>query len=93
MQTCEEEPFEGMAEIMLMYVHPDFQRQGIGEKLIFHAIDKMRRKGYGCAVLDTAEKNENARRFYEKIGFKEQQTDVSRKFDDVTRVIYTMNLL
>lgn len=91
-QSCEEKPFEGYAEIMLMYVHPEYQRKGFGSRLLSHALEEMRQKGYSHAVLDTAEKNVNARRFYEKLGFTEQKTDVSRKFDDVTRVIYTIKL-
>lgn len=91
-QTCEEKPFEGYAEIMLMYVHPKFQHQGFGSKLLLHTLDEMRSKGYLHAVLDTAEKNVNARKFYEKLGFAERKIGVSRKFDDVTRIIYTIKL-
>lgn len=91
-QTCEDKPFEGYAEIMLMYVHPEFQHCGFGSRLLSHTLEEMRSKGYSHAVLDTAEKNVNARRFYEKLGFTEHKTDVSRKFDDVTRVIYTKKL-
>lgn len=91
-QSCGEKPFEGYAEIMLMYVHPKFQHQGFGSKLLTHTLNAMREKGYSSAVLDTAEKNANARRFYEKLGFIERKSDVSRKFDDVTRIIYTIKL-
>lgn len=91
-QTREDKPFEGYAEIMLMYVHPDFQHCGFGSRLLSHALEEMRQKGYSHAVLDTAEKNANARKFYEKLGFTEQKTDVSRNFDDVIRVIYTKKL-
>ncbi len=91
-QFCEEKTYEGYAEIMLMYVHPKFQHQGFGSRLLSHTLEEMRKKGYKNAVLDTAEKNENARRFYKKLGFTEQKSDVSRKFDDVTRVIYTIKL-
>lgn len=92
-QTCEQEPFIGYAEIMLMYISPRFQGQGLGSRLLTHALNEICKKGYIHAVLDTAEKNENARRFYEKLGFTEFKTDVSRKFDNVTRVIYTRQLL
>ncbi len=57
------------AEIILMYVHPKHQRQGYGERLLSYVLDELRRSGYLRAVLDTAEKNEGARRFYEKFGF------------------------
>lgn len=87
-QTCENKPFEGYAEIMLLYVHPKHQRRGFGSRLLFHVLKTMRSKGFSHAVLETAEKNVNARLFYEKLGFAE----VSRKFDDVARVIYTKEL-
>lgn len=90
-QTCAEKPFEGYAEIMLLYVLPEWQRKGLGKKLLSHTLRKMRGKGYKSAVLDTAEKNAAARRFYEKFGFTERKTAVSRKFDDVIRVIYTID--
>lgn len=90
-QTCTEKPFEGYAEILLLYVLPEWQRKGIGKKLLSHTLRKMRGKGYKSAVLDTAEKNLSARRFYEKFGFTERKTAVSRKFGDVASVIYTID--
>lgn len=88
-QTCEEKPFEGYAEIMLLYVLPEWQHKGMGKKLLSHTLREMRSKGYKSAVLDTAENNLNARKFYEKFGFTEHRTSGSRMFDNVTRVIYT----
>ncbi len=61
------------AEIILMYVHPNYQRKGLGWRLLSHVLNELRRGGYLCAVLDTAEKNEGARRFYEKFGFTLQK--------------------
>lgn len=90
-QTCEERPFEGYAEIMLLYVAPEWQRKGLGKKLLSHTLRKMRGKGYKSAVLDTAEKNDAARKFYEKFGFTERKTSVSRKIENVTRIIYTID--
>lgn len=84
--------FKGYVEIMLMYVRPKFQHQGFGSRLLLHTLGEMRSKGYSHVVLDTAEKNLYARRFYEKLGFTKLKTDVSRKFGDVTRIIYTINL-
>lgn len=63
----------GCAEIMLMYVHSDRQRQGLGGRLLSHILSELREAGYTRAVLDTAEKNEGARRFYEKQGFTPQK--------------------
>lgn len=90
-QTCEEKPFEGYAEIMLLYVLPEWQHKGMGRKLLSHTLRKMRGKGYKSAVLDTAEKNVSARKFYERFGFTERKTAVSRKLDDVTMIVYTID--
>lgn len=89
-QTCSEKPFEGYAEIMMLYVLPEMQHKGMGKKLLSHTLRKMRGKGYKSAVLDTAEKNVSARRFYEKFGFTERNS-VSKKFNNVTYVIYTID--
>ncbi len=61
------------AEIILMYVHPKHQRQGYGGRLLSYVLEGLRRGGYTSAALDTAEKNEGARRFYEKQGFTLQK--------------------
>lgn len=61
------------AEIILMYVHPKYQRQGFGGRLLSHILNELRQGGYVRTVLDTAEKNEGARRFYEKHGFTLQK--------------------
>ncbi len=61
------------AEIILLYVHPKHQRQGYGGRLLSYVLEKLRQGGFTSAVLDTAEKNEGARRFYEKQGFTLQK--------------------
>lgn len=61
--------FPDCAEIMLLYVHPQYQRRGFGGRLLSNVLNGLRRDGFARAVLDTAEKNEGARRFYEKHGF------------------------
>ena len=88
-QTCTEKPFEDYAEIMLLYVLPEWQRKGLGKKLLSHTLRKMRGKGYKSAVLVTAEKNVGACKFYEKFGFTERKFSASRKLDD--EVVYTID--
>ena len=90
-QTCEEKPFEGYAEIMLLYVLPECQHKGMGKKLLSHTLRKMRGNGYKSAVLDTAENNHNARKFYEKFGFTERKTAASLMLDNITIVNYTID--
>lgn len=53
-------------EICTLYVHPNFQRKGIGKKLLCSLKDK-----YGeCYWLTTWSHNEFAINFYQTIGFK-----------------------
>lgn len=65
--------FPDCAEIMLLYVHPMYQRRGFGGRLLSNVLNSLRRGGFARAVLDTAEKNEIACRFYEKHGFELQK--------------------
>ncbi|MDE7399549.1 MAG: GNAT family N-acetyltransferase [Oscillospiraceae bacterium] len=62
-------PFCGYAYIKDLYVLPERQGRGIGKKLLTHALAKMREKGFSHAVLECAEDNTRARRFYERFGF------------------------
>lgn len=76
------------AEIMLMYVHPNFQRHGFGGRLLMYSLNEMRLCGFVRAVLDTAKENEGARLFYEKHGFMLQ-----REFTDgISYVAYMVEL-
>ncbi len=49
-----------------LYVHVDFQRKGVGSKLLHIA----KEKSDGHVRLYTFERNHGARRFYEKHGFE-----------------------
>lgn len=73
---CAFQPLEnerGLAKIILMYVHPNDQRQGLGKQLLSYVLDELSGSGYFRAVLDTAEKNAGARRFYEALGFSPEK--------------------
>ena len=54
------------SEIGQLYIHKDYQGVGIGQTLL----DKAKEQSSGRLTLYTFEVNENARRFYEKNGFK-----------------------
>lgn len=76
------------AEIMLMYVHPKFQRRGFGGRLLMYSLNEMRLCGFVRAVLDTAKDNEGARLFYEKYGFTLQKEFT----DGISYVAYMVEL-
>lgn len=85
---CEESPFEDYAEIIQLYVLPECQRKGFGKELLSHTLEKLRDKGFKGSVLSTAEKNENARRFYEKFGFAKHS---SKEYDGVVYITYMID--
>lgn len=68
-RECVRKPFLGYALISDLYVLPEYQHKGNGRKLLSHTLRKLRADGYLNAVLETAEDNKAARRFYEKFGF------------------------
>lgn len=50
---------------------PEYQRQGWGRRLIGEAVRVLREKGLDGLWLGLDPRNENGKRFYKKIGFKE----------------------
>lgn len=79
-------PFIGYAYIKDLYVLPEHQGKGFGKKLLMHTLRTMRGMGYMNAVLETAENNEQARKFYKKFGFEEHETNGSEGY-----IIYTID--
>lgn len=69
-RECHEKPFVGYAYIRDLYVMPQWQNKGYGKKLLMHTLRTMRNSGYMNAVLQTADSNSGARRFYERFGFE-----------------------
>lgn len=68
-RECSRKPFAGYALISDLYVLPERQGRGNGRKLLSHMLRKLRSDGYKSAVLETAEGNTSAQRFYERFGF------------------------
>lgn len=61
---------DNSAYIVQLYVHPDYQHSGIGSELIKRTCEELKRQGCKQVILDTPEKNADARVFYEKNGFE-----------------------
>jgi len=61
---------ETIPEIHEFVVHPDYQRLGIGHRLMEEALNFLREQGFSRVALWVGEKNEKARRFYERLGFR-----------------------
>ncbi|OAG28388.1 GNAT family N-acetyltransferase [Thermodesulfatator autotrophicus] len=57
-------------EIHELVVDPVYQGQGLGKLLMQKALEFLKKRGFKRVALWVGEKNEDARRFYEKLGFK-----------------------
>ena len=53
-------------------VHPDRRGRGLGTALVLDGLKWMRRRGVERAVVNTQLENEDARRLYLRLGFREQ---------------------
>lgn len=70
-------------EIYSLYVLPEYKSQGIGKILSAEAIKQLRFNSLAPFIVTTLEVNLPARKFYEKLGFKEIDqimTEVGDKF-------------
>ncbi len=51
-------------------VHPEFRGRGIGEALMKHVLEKVRRAGVTFVNLEVRTSNASARSLYKKLGFE-----------------------
>lgn len=87
------ENFDNCANILQLYVLPAFQKKNIGKALLDYALHVLIQRGYKTAVLNTLEKNMNARSFYERNGFEFCGTEFSPLFSEkVVRRLYKKEL-
>ncbi len=64
------------AEIKRMRVFPDYQRRGIGQRILSELEDRARALGYKVLHLDTSVVQVAAQKLYEKNGYYEVGRDV-----------------
>ena len=87
-RDCGRKPYLGYAMISDLYVLPEYQQRGNGKKLLSHTLRKLRADGYLNTMLETADDNTKARRFYEKFGFTVRG---SREQGGATYIVYTID--
>jgi ribosomal-protein-alanine N-acetyltransferase len=58
--------------IATIATHPDFRKQGIGKKLLTHALKSARDEGVTRSFLEVRESNETAINMYKSFGFVEE---------------------
>ena len=63
------------AHIATIATHPDHRRQGIGRKLLSHALRYMSKEGAVTSLLEVRESNTSAREMYRGFGYE----DVGRR--------------
>lgn len=89
----EENDYSDCAYIMQLYVLPESQKTGVGKALMEHINNVIREKGYKRIILNTLEKNSNARAFYEKLGYVYIGAEDSPLFcEKVVRALYKKEL-
>ena len=58
------------AHVATLATHPDFRRQGIGTKLLAHALRHMIDEGARSSFLEVRESNSSAQAMYRKFGYE-----------------------
>ena len=59
----------GESDMMNIAVHPDYRRQGLGEKLVEELVIALQAAGNNCLTLEVRVSNAPAVSLYEKTGF------------------------
>jgi GNAT superfamily N-acetyltransferase len=78
----------GDAELRRLYVIPDRWGQGLGHRLHDAALQRARRRGAVTAWLTVLEQNNRARRFYERHGWRQAESNSTEEHDGVVLIRY-----
>lgn len=63
-------------------VDPAKRGHGVGRMLLDATIEALRKRGAPRVVLETAEKNEEAQRLFDRAGFRRTMIEMTRELDD-----------
>lgn len=63
----------GFGEIISIYFLPEYMGKGYGRLLLQAVVDELGKMGFDNVFLWVLEENQNARRFYEKCGFRQTE--------------------
>lgn len=74
----------GDVELRRMYLAPQFRGSGLASRMISHAEDTARGKGFARLVLSTSELQRAALKFYEKAGYTLAKEEVADRANNKT---------
>lgn len=72
---------ERTGELYALYLDPERFGRGIGKRLLDHAVEDLRERGFRTATLWVLESNEAGRRFYEREGWRADGLTTSERVD------------
>lgn len=75
-------PLDGAFHIWKLYLLPDFQRHGLGSRLMEAALDRARQDGHTQVRLSYLDGNEHSAQFYAKHGFEKYDVEAGSGFPD-----------
>lgn len=73
-----------VATVGSIYVHPDFQHQGVGRELMKEILEVAKNQGFMEVILHVLSTNERARRFYEFLNWELDVDAVIERTDGET---------
>jgi len=62
-----------VGHILAIAVKESYRREGVGSALIINAIDRFKKKGANRIKLEVRVSNEDAQKFYDKMGFETRE--------------------
>ena len=81
---CEDIDPKKCGEIFAIYLHPEVWYQGFGKKLCEHAFVDLANLGFSEVILWVLKENQQARNFYQRMGFIETGHTKQERDYDVT---------
>lgn len=80
-EPADEDPSAG--ELDALYIHPKYQRQGLGKALLEKGLSALKEQGFTKAILWALKANANAIAFYESQGWKYDNVEQDSDRDSV----------
>jgi ribosomal protein S18 acetylase RimI-like enzyme len=76
---------QGYAHVNIVYVRPEFRRQGVTRALLVEFASRARKEGIGHMTLDVATRNEVGREVWRRLGFTEWALRLTAPLERIER--------